>query len=82
MIPITLQKCDGELIKRVNESDIGLILIDEFERADGVVFNNIFDEKLRIKMIKSIDYTKFNNMRELNKKIKDSFVQFAKDEIN
>ena len=33
----------GELLKRVNESDIGLILIDEFEKADNAVFNYFLD---------------------------------------
>lgn len=33
----------GELIKRMNESDIGLILIDEFEKADSAVFNYFLD---------------------------------------
>jgi len=148
----------GELMARVNGSDVGLILIDEFEKADSAVFNyfldvlengkltntraeeydvdgyiivftsNIskeqfikyiapelrsrfdykgvfdfltesdkkmfvnyrvneiiekynalsgftFDLKLRPKLIKSIDYPKFNNMRDLNKMIKTAFVQ-------
>lgn len=33
----------GELVKRMNESDIGLILIDEFEKADNAVFNYFLD---------------------------------------
>ena len=33
----------GELIKRIKESDIGLILIDEFEKADAPVFNYFLD---------------------------------------
>lgn len=33
----------GELVKRLKESDIGLILIDEFEKADGAVFNYFLD---------------------------------------
>lgn len=33
----------GELLKRVHESDIGLILIDEFEKADNAVFNYFLD---------------------------------------
>lgn len=33
----------GELLKRVNESDVGLILIDEFEKADNAVFNYFLD---------------------------------------
>lgn len=33
----------GELLKRVRESDIGLILIDEFEKADNAVFNYFLD---------------------------------------
>lgn len=33
----------GELIKRLAESDIGLILIDEFEKADNAVFNYFLD---------------------------------------
>ena len=31
------------MLKRVNESDIGLILIDEFEKADNAVFNYFLD---------------------------------------
>lgn len=30
-------------MKRLKESDIGLILIDEFEKADGAVFNYFLD---------------------------------------
>ncbi len=33
----------GELLKRVYESDVGLILIDEFEKADNAVFNYFLD---------------------------------------
>lgn len=33
----------GELLKRVRESDIGLILIDEFEKANNTVFNYFLD---------------------------------------
>ena len=33
----------GELVKRMDESDIGLILIDEFEKADNAVFNYFLD---------------------------------------
>ncbi|TQQ85114.1 ATP-dependent Clp protease ATP-binding subunit [Peptacetobacter hominis] len=33
----------GELLKRVNESDVGLILIDEFEKANNAVFNYFLD---------------------------------------
>ncbi len=33
----------GELVKRLSESDIGLILIDEFEKADNAVFNYFLD---------------------------------------
>ena len=33
----------GELVKRMNESDLGLILIDEFEKADNAVFNYFLD---------------------------------------
>ena len=33
----------GELLKRVNKSDVGLILIDEFEKADNAVFNYFLD---------------------------------------
>lgn len=33
----------GELLKRVHESDVGLILIDEFEKADNAVFNYFLD---------------------------------------
>lgn len=33
----------GELVKRMNESDIGLILIDEFEKADNAIFNYFLD---------------------------------------
>ena len=33
----------GELLKRVRESDVGLILIDEFEKADNAVFNYFLD---------------------------------------
>lgn len=33
----------GELLKRVYGSDVGLILIDEFEKADNAVFNYFLD---------------------------------------
>lgn len=33
----------GELVKRMNESDVGIILIDEFEKADNAVFNYFLD---------------------------------------
>lgn len=33
----------GELLKRVNESDVGLILIDEFEKANNAIFNYFLD---------------------------------------
>ncbi|MDD7317998.1 MAG: AAA family ATPase [Prevotellaceae bacterium] len=33
----------GELLKRIQESDVGLILIDEFEKADNAVFNYFLD---------------------------------------
>ena len=33
----------GELLKRIQESDVGLILIDEFEKADSAVFNYFLD---------------------------------------
>lgn len=33
----------GELFKRVNQSDTGLILIDEFEKANNAVFNYFLD---------------------------------------
>lgn len=33
----------GELLKRVLESDVGVILIDEFEKADSAVFNYFLD---------------------------------------
>lgn len=33
----------GELLKRVLESDVGIILIDEFEKADTAVFNYFLD---------------------------------------
>ena len=33
----------GELVKRMQEADIGLILIDEFEKADDAVFNYFLD---------------------------------------
>lgn len=148
----------GELMKRVNESDVGLILIDEFEKGDSAVFNyfldvlengkltntraeeynvdgyiivftsnitkeqflthitpelrsrfdykgvfdfltdndkkkfvnhrineiiekynalsgHTFDVKLRPKLIKSINHSSVRNMRDLNKMIKNTFVQ-------
>lgn len=33
----------GELVKRMSETDVGLILIDEFEKADNAVFNYFLD---------------------------------------
>ena len=33
----------GELLKRINETDVGVILIDEFEKADTPVFNYFLD---------------------------------------
>ena len=33
----------GELLKRVNESDVGLILLVDFEKADNAVFNYFLD---------------------------------------
>lgn len=33
----------GELLKRVDESDVGLILIDEFEKANNAIFNYFLD---------------------------------------
>lgn len=33
----------GELLKRVHESDVGLILVDEFEKANDAVFNYFLD---------------------------------------
>ena len=33
----------GELVKRVCESDVGIILIDEFEKANNAVFNYFLD---------------------------------------
>lgn len=33
----------GELLKRVLDSDVGVILIDEFEKADSAVFNYFLD---------------------------------------
>lgn len=33
----------GELLKRVLETDVGVILIDEFEKADSAVFNYFLD---------------------------------------
>lgn len=148
----------GELVKRMNESDIGLILIDEFEKADNAVFNYFLDvlengkivnsqaeeydvngyiivftsnvskedfrrkispelrsrfdykgmfnlltnedklkfvhfrineivnkykelvsanipEEIHSNIVGEIDVTKYNNMRDLNKKIKDTFVE-------
>ena len=43
----------GELLKRVNESDVGLILIDEFEKADNAVFNYFLDVLENGKIINS-----------------------------
>lgn len=151
----------GELLKRVNESDVGLILIDEFEKADNAVFNYFLDvlengkivnsqaeefdvsgyiivftsnitkdnfkskispelrsrfdykgmfnlltdedkrkfvhfrvneiiekykrfvsedipEKLHDDVAKTIDVSQYENMRDLNKKIKDTFVDFIR----
>lgn len=151
----------GELLKRVNESDVGLILIDEFEKAENAVFNYFLDvlengkivnsqadeydvngyiivftsnitkenfknkispelrsrfdykgifnlltdedkikfvhfrvnqiiskytelvsddipEKLHDIIVSEIDVTQYNNMRDLNKKIKDTFVFYLK----
>lgn len=151
----------GELVKRMNESDVGLILIDEFEKADNAVFNYFLDvlengkivnsqaeehdvsgyiivftsniskedfkkkispelrsrfdykgmfnlltdedklkfvhfrvnqivdkykefvsenlpDKIHDEVVKNIDVTKYNNMRDLNKKIKDTFVEKIK----
>lgn len=151
----------GELVKRMSESDIGLILIDEFEKADNAVFNYFLDvlengkivnsqaeeydvngyiivftsniskedfkkkispelrsrfdykgifnlltdedklkfvhfrvnqivdkykefvsadlpDKLHDEMVSAIDVTQYKNMRDLNKKIKDTFVEKIK----
>ena len=151
----------GELMKRVCEADTGIILIDEFEKADTPVFNyfldvlengklvntraeeydadgyiivftsnitkeqfvkNIspelrsrfdykgvfdlltdedkkkfilfrvneicdkyakstgkkIDKKKRNGLVEIIDYSKYSNMRDLNKKIKDTFVSYTK----
>lgn len=151
----------GELFKRVHESNVGLILIDEFEKADNAVFNYFLDvlengkivnsraeeydvsgyiivftsnitkgnfkskispelrsrfdykgifnlltdedkkkfvhfrvnqiiskykefvsedipEKLHDNVVGEIDVSQFRNMRDLNKKIKDTFVAFIK----
>ena len=151
----------GELVKRMNESDVGLILIDEFEKADNAVFNYFLDvlengkivnsqaeeydvngyiivftsniskddfkkkispelrsrfdykgmfnlltnedklkfvhfrvnqivdkyrefvsadlpERIHDEVVGAIDVTQFKNMRELNKKIKDTFVERIK----
>lgn len=151
----------GELVKRMSESDIGLILIDEFEKANNAVFNYFLDvlengkivnsqaeeydvngyiivftsniskedfkkkispelrsrfdykgmfnlltdedklkfvhfrvnqivdkykefvsavlpDKLHDEMVSAIDVTQYNNMRDLNKKIKDTFVEKIK----
>jgi ATP-dependent Clp protease ATP-binding subunit ClpC len=152
----------GELVKRMSESDIGLILIDEFEKADNAIFNYFLDvlengkvvnsqaeeydvngyiivftsniskddfkkkispelrsrfdykgmfnlltdedklkfvhfrvnqivdkykehvssdlpEKIHDEVVASIDVTQFKNMRDLNKKIKDTFVERIKN---
>lgn len=152
----------GELVKRMNESDVGLILIDEFEKADNAVFNYFLDvlengkivnsqaeeydvsgyiivftsniskenfkqrispelrsrfdykgmfnlltdtdkrkfvhfrinqivdkykkficdklpERIHDDIVRKIDVTKYKNMRELNKKIKDTFVDIVKN---
>lgn len=151
----------GELLKRVCESDVGLILIDEFEKANNAVFNYFLDvlengkivnsqadeydingyiivftsnitkenfknkispelrsrfdykgifnlltdedkkkfvhfrvnqiiskykeavssdipDKLHDNIVSKIDVSKYKNMRDLNKKIKDTFVAFIK----
>lgn len=151
----------GELVKRMSESDIGLILIDEFEKANNAVFNYFLDvlengkivnsqaeeydvngyiivftsniskedfkkkispelrsrfdykgmfnlltdedklkfvhfrvnqivdkykefvsadlpDKLHDEMVSAIDVTQYKNMRDLNKKIKDTFVEKIK----
>lgn len=151
----------GELVKRMSESDVGLILIDEFEKADNAVFNYFLDvlengkivnsqaeeydvngyiivftsniskddfkkkispelrsrfdykgmfnlltdedklkfvhfrvnqivdnykefvskdlpERIHDEVVGAIDVTQFKNMRELNKKIKDTFVERIK----
>lgn len=151
----------GELVKRMSESDIGMILIDEFEKADNAVFNYFLDvlengkvvnsqaeeydvngyiivftsniskedfkkkispelrsrfdykgmfnlltdedklkfvhfrvnqivdkykecvssnlpEKIHDDVVSAIDVTQFKNMRDLNKKIKDTFVERIK----
>lgn len=151
----------GELVKRMSESDIGLILIDEFEKADNAVFNYFLDvlengkvvnsqaeeydvsgyiivftsniskenfkkkispelrsrfdykgvfnlltnedkqkfvhfrvnqivdkykefvsrdisDRIHDEVVNSINVTQYNNMRELNKKIKDTFVEKIK----
>ena len=151
----------GELVKRMSESDVGLILIDEFEKADNAVFNYFLDvlengkivnsqaeeydvngyiivftsniskddfkkkispelrsrfdykgmfnlltdedklkfvhfrvnqivdkykefvskdlpEKIHDEVVGAIDVTQFKNMRDLNKKIKDTFVERIK----
>ena len=43
----------GELLKRVHESDVGLILIDEFEKADNAVFNYFLDVLKNGKIVNS-----------------------------
>lgn len=43
----------GELVKRVSESDVGLILIDEFEKAENAVFNYFLDVLENGKIINS-----------------------------
>lgn len=152
----------GELVKRMSESDVGLILIDEFEKADNAVFNYFLDvlengkivnsqaeeydvngyiivftsniskenfkkkispelrsrfdykgmfnlltdedklkfvhfrvnqiidkykefvstdlpERIHDEVVRVIDVTQYKNMRELNKKIKDTFVEMLRD---
>ena len=152
----------GELVKRMSESDVGLILIDEFEKADNAVFNYFLDvlengkiinsqadeydvngyiivftsniskenfkkkispelrsrfdykgmfnlltnedkqkyvhfrvnqivdkyrkyvsadlpNRIHFKVVQAINVAQFNNMRDLNKKIKDTFVSIIKD---
>ena len=43
----------GELVKRINETDVGLILIDEFEKANNAVFNYFLDVLENGKIINS-----------------------------
>lgn len=46
----------GELLKRISESDVGLILIDEFEKADNAVFNYFLDVLENGKIVNSQAY--------------------------